>query len=378
MHYEFPKIEHISDVLPHIEGRPEFVVNEKDDYKVINYHVAFEDSFHMEGRDDLTGAIRRECRGLIFNARTGDIISRPFHKFFNVNERTETQTCNIDLSHPHIIMEKMDGSMVRPIVTNGKLILATKAGKTDIGDKATEWLNDRTMIAREWIWDLYNRGYTPIFEWVAPDNRIVIRYDEPNLVLLAIRENRSGQYQSVENPVFELPQIYGTVEGSLDKYVKERRQDKDREGFVLRFVGGYANGHMFKGKNDWYVDIHKTKDEIRTDRHVLKIILKEELDDLLPFLDEIDLARVLDIESRFKEAFVRKMAELETLFENVKDKSKKEIAIEVLPGLENKEDGKFLFSMADGKELRELMLNHCRSSATNTAKYDRMKIWLGM
>jgi hypothetical protein len=30
MHYEFPMIRHISDVLPHIEGREEFIVAERE------------------------------------------------------------------------------------------------------------------------------------------------------------------------------------------------------------------------------------------------------------------------------------------------------------------------------------------------------------
>jgi hypothetical protein len=43
--YDFPEINHINDVLPHIEGRPEFRVMEKDWYSVINYAVAFEETF---------------------------------------------------------------------------------------------------------------------------------------------------------------------------------------------------------------------------------------------------------------------------------------------------------------------------------------------
>lgn len=45
MNYEFPVIRTIQDVLPHIEGRDEFVVAERDGYTVINYAVAMEDTF---------------------------------------------------------------------------------------------------------------------------------------------------------------------------------------------------------------------------------------------------------------------------------------------------------------------------------------------
>ena len=39
MNYDFPEINHIDDVIPHIENRPEFRVMVKDWYTVINYTV---------------------------------------------------------------------------------------------------------------------------------------------------------------------------------------------------------------------------------------------------------------------------------------------------------------------------------------------------
>jgi RNA ligase len=51
----------------------------------------------------------RECRGLIFNAETGEVISRRLHKFFNIGELPETQAEKVDITRPHIILEKMDG-----------------------------------------------------------------------------------------------------------------------------------------------------------------------------------------------------------------------------------------------------------------------------
>jgi len=150
MRYQFPVIRHISDVLPHIEGRDEFVVAEREGYTVINYVVAMADTFNMSGSDDLTGAIRREGRGLIFD-RDGNLMSRPFHKFFNVNEREETQTHVVDMSQPHVIMEKMDGSMIRPILVDGYLRLATKMGVTDVAMQAETWLAACDPSMKEWL-----------------------------------------------------------------------------------------------------------------------------------------------------------------------------------------------------------------------------------
>ena len=86
MNYDFPEIKHIDDVLPHIQGRDEFLVMEKDGYTVINYAVAFEETFQWDENDPVGSAIRRECRGLIFDRNTGNLISHPYHKFFNAEK----------------------------------------------------------------------------------------------------------------------------------------------------------------------------------------------------------------------------------------------------------------------------------------------------
>ena len=90
MNYKFPEIRTIDDVLPAIEGRKEFYVTDKGYYKVINYHVNLEDTFPEIDEQDPIPAVRRECRGIMFNTHSGRIIRRPFHKFFNLGERLET------------------------------------------------------------------------------------------------------------------------------------------------------------------------------------------------------------------------------------------------------------------------------------------------
>ena len=143
---DFPIIKNISDVLPYIEGRDEFLVADKEGYRVINYNVMFADTFlHPEEEgissvEKITRQIRRECRGLIFNSTTGDIIRRPYHKFKNVNEAPETQHDIVDLSRPHAILEKLDGSMIAPFYVNGELIWGTKMGATDVAKPVEEFV----------------------------------------------------------------------------------------------------------------------------------------------------------------------------------------------------------------------------------------------
>jgi len=371
MHYTFPEIRTLSDVLPHIEGRSEFIIAEREFGTVVNYVVAMADTFNMDGPDDLGGAIRRECRGIIFDTE-GNIMSRPFHKFFNVNERDETQAYTLDMSRPHVIMEKMDGSMIRPVRLNGMVRLATKMGITDIAVESEQLL---TSEQYDWLDQVMLTGVTPIFEYIAPTNKIVIEYSKPQLVLLAMRNNVTGNYFMPHSTPFDVVPQYGSVEGGLTEYIARAREMQGREGDIIRF----ADGHMMKIKNDWYVRIHKTKDLIRSERNIADIIINEQLDDVLPLLDAADLATVRAYELRFDAAIENVLGRLEglvTLARVLHGGVKKDVAIGFVPNLLNKEDAAFIFSALDGKDLRSLVINRIKNSVGNTTKYDALMAWM--
>ena len=380
MNYKFPEINHISEVLPHVEGRTEFIVAERDFGFVVNYVVTKPDTFDMEGPDDLGGAIRRECRGIMFD-RDGNIMSRPFHKFFNVNEREETRMNNVDMDRGHVVMEKMDGSMIRPILLDGELRLATKMGLSDVALEAEKWFweQERARERAEWLLEMMEAGITPLFEFIAPTNRIVIRYDEADLVYLGSRETVSGDYffDYVEEamPPFTFVPTYGSLEGNLEEYISRARQMEGREGDIIRF----ADGHMMKMKNDWYVLIHKTKDKISTERYIAEIIINEELDDVIPLLDEQDLATVRAYEAKFSNGLENALGRLEGLVllaRTLYSGDKKEVAINFVPNFIHKEDASFVFRALDGKELRPLVIEHIKKSVGNTARYEALEKWM--
>lgn len=393
MNYEFPIIERIEDVLPAIEGRDEFVVAERDGFTVINYNVGFEDTFTIDETDLMEnhgkmipkGLMRRECRGIIFYSN-GDLMSRPFHKFFNIGEREETQPYNIDMSRPHVIMEKLDGSMIRPMIVNNTMRLGTKMGITDTSILAEEYLFSLPK-ANKLVDILYTAaaaGATPLFEFIAPNNRIVIKYEKPDLVLLAVRVNRTGAYNSrfgnverVLGNLFTTVQTYGSVEGSLEDYVERQRSKEGREGGIINF-----DGEMHKFKNDWYVRIHKVKDKIRADRHILALLLNNELDDVYPHLDENDFNRIKDYERKFYDALSIKVGWLEAITIRVIHRAKmdrKYLATVLLPASNLQPDEyKFVYKVVDGHVLREVVMDHIKSRLGNTAKYNELAAWLGI
>ena len=391
MHYDFPIIHHIDDVLPAIEGRDEFVVAERDGFKVVNYNVGYEDTFTIDVQETMKnhgffipkGLMRRECRGLIFYP-DGRIMSRPFHKFFNVGEREETLLHNIDMSRDHAIVEKMDGSMIRPMMVNGKLRLGTKMGVTDTSIAAENYLHTRPDWAELSVWmeGAVKMGVTPLFEFIAPDNRIVIEYNDPDLVLLAIRHNESGNYLVEQNSTpASLTRVpsYGAVDGSFEDYIARQRGKEGREGDIIRF----ADGHMLKIKNDWYVRIHKVKDKIRSDRHVLALLLENDLDDVYPHLDENDFNRIKKYEADFHVALHRKVVDIEFKARDAwlaANFNKKELATKILPkSYIARDDWPIVFRYADGiDDFYELVMGRARKGLGNTAKYNELAHWLGL
>ena len=382
MNYTFPVIRHISDVLPHIEGREEFIVAEREGYRVINYVVAMADTFDMTGPDDLGGAIRREARGLIFD-RDGNIMSRPFHKFFNVNEREETQSHAIDMSQPHVIMEKMDGSMIRPILVDGHLRLATKMGVTNVAMDAEACLAAKDPSLKEWLRQCVEDSVTPIFEFISPFNQIVLAYEIEDLVLLAIRNNVTGEYLDLAEELaevrcpFTVVRSYGSMEGNILEYIARQREAEGREGDIIRF----ADGHMLKVKNDWYVRIHKTMERITFDRNIVDLIINEEVDDVIPMLPTAQVERIRNFETRFWAAFRVKEDMLladRNICSQLYEDDRKRIALEYVPTLPNKADAQFVFRMLDGSNIRDLLLDYVRKSISANTRWEECARWMGM
>ncbi len=379
MNYTFPIIRHISDVLPHVEGREEFVVAEREGYTVVNYVVAMADTFDMTGADDLGGAIRRECRGLIFD-RDGNIMSRPFHKFFNINEREETQAHRVDLNvlFDHVIMEKMDGSMIRPILVDGHLRLATKMGVTEVAMDAEAWLAAQDRRLKEWLRTMVDLGLTPLFEWVSPFNQIVLAYEEADLVYLGTRDNATGEYSFDESAPFNFVPCYGRVTGNLNSYIERQRGAEGREGDIIRF----ADGHMVKVKNDWYVRIHKTVDRIVFDRNIVALILNEEMDDVLPMLPVVQANRVRNFEIRFAERLHAVVENYDRYWNTVvaSGLDRKRYAQEWMPTIKGNDPfaAAYVFGRFGGRDGRQMILDHIEKSITTNVRWDECAAWMGM
>lgn len=277
-------------------------------------------------------AYTREARGIVFSAKSGFIVSRPFHKFFNINEREETQVHKLDWSKVTRVMDKRDGSMIHPVWYESEVRFKSKktlGSEVAVAAEAYATKHDKYLAFCEDIMLCYDA--TPIFEWTSPHQRIVLGYEEPELKLLHIRSNQTGRYWTLEHirnhaKDFDIPLCDEVTEfSSFEQMLEAAKTREDIEGWVIQFEGG----EMVKVKTDWYMARHRAFTFYR-ERDIVQLIMDEMIDDVKAMFvkDGVDITGILDIEKRFASDMNVIISTTEQLYESVKHQSAKEVAME--------------------------------------------------
>ena len=375
----FPTIFNIRDIEKAIDGRDAFVVIDRGEYKIVDYIL---DDF--PGMDDPSTPLLKECRGIIFN-KDGNIIRRPLHKFFNLSQKDEAMIDRIDISKPHTVLEKLDGSMIAPFIIDGRLAWGTRKGETDVAEMIQTFL-DANPTYVEFARNCCDIDWTPVFEFCSRKNQIVIDYGpEDRLVLIALRNMITGRYftyselaniaqlwkldvvDALDNPVTDMAAFAERVKDAVDM----------DEGFVVAFDDGFR----VKIKTANYVAMHRVKDSISDERAVVSLILNSALDDCFSFLNEADAARVRAFEEKVTTTLGETLFELMELYRFQKlsqtnGMDRKTYALECIPNYRDFERV-IMFQCWDAEitktRMFEKLCEQVRKSLTNTAKWSKMK-----
>ncbi|NUT31699.1 MAG: 2'-5' RNA ligase [Hamadaea sp.] len=186
------------------------------------------------------------CRGLIADARTGEIVARPYRKFFN---HGQSGAPAFALDEPVEVTDKADGSLGIVYPTPEGLAVATRGSfASDQAVRATALLRGRYP------------GWTPptdhtvLFEIIYPENRIVVDYgDMEDLVLLGAVHTGTGDTLPPHRVGWPGPQVetftYATFGAALAAPARP-----GREGLV---VHAPASGERVKIKYEDYLRLHK-------------------------------------------------------------------------------------------------------------------------
>ena len=213
------------------------------------------------------------ARGIVFDYATGEVLARPFDKFFNLGEMIDTETGELkpiagyvkqhlgfdnlsgDYKHQKFrVMDKLDGSLGIVFWTGVDWYVKTAGSfESDQAKWANDWFD---MLINPNVLD---KSKTYLFEIIYNEDKHPIEYDFEGLVLLGIVDTQTG----IEEPLSEILRVAKELNirhaevlefTDFDEVVKYAKAlPKTKEGVVITF----ENGFKLKVKGDEFLTLQK-------------------------------------------------------------------------------------------------------------------------
>lgn len=234
-------------------------------YRIFNYRLS---SYQFWIKPDALYG-----RGTVFDVTDTDkpvLVSLCMPKFFNLDENPMAVTTEeLDTLAPdqYKVCNKADGSLITLFRNhNGELIVKSKGSLySDQAIAARKYIEEQKS---QNIMEFIDANCTPNssvnMEWVAPDNLIVLRYNEAKLIPLNTVDHTTGKVTPFNVDIVHL------------STVQEMKSRSNIEGVVVYL----ADGRMVKVKTDWYVALHRVRDDINNPKRIAASVLEEASDDM--------------------------------------------------------------------------------------------------
>lgn len=224
-----------------------------------------------------------ELRGLTFVFNLDGSVYKRFllmEKFFNINENESTLFDTIKDKKVKSVYLKEDGSIINFIeLPNGKIISKSKMSFESEQALMGQKLFESNENINTFVKDCISKDLVPIFEYVSPMNRVVVKYDNSELVLLRLRDNKTGEYLSTEGYDISKPMSF---KFSLNDLMSIKGSLESIEGWIVEFL----DGQKIKIKTEWYFSLHRIlTDYSNREDYLIDLILDEKIDDILSVLD---------------------------------------------------------------------------------------------
>lgn len=274
--------------LDDLENEFGILIKRYNDRVVLNYKMDSKPKYHP---------IVEECRGLILSLPDYNVLCRSFDRFYNYLEGDDHKIFDWNDCK---IFTKMDGSLVNLYHDGCNWVFATRGtayaeGTTDFGDSFLSLIYRNVTVFDDCIRNL-DKDYTYIFELTSPYNRVVVRYEDVKLTLLAIRNKKRGYYIKYNllksffddifsnKPGIELVKSYdfNNVNDIID--FVENTKGVEQEGVV---VFDNKTQKRIKIKNSDYVALHHLKGEF-SKKSFITLLLKGEEKEFLNYFPEYE------------------------------------------------------------------------------------------
>ena len=260
------------------------ILKKYEDGKILLKYNQIESDFSIEEV--------KECRGIILQKDTYEVISMNFKKFFNFGE-TEQDKIDWDSAQ---ILEKIDGSLICLYNYNNKWFTATSG----MAEAEGEVNNKPDLTFKDLFWNTLkkyknfniknlNESLIYIFELTTPYNVVVTPHIESTVTLLTIRskislEEKKREYLEVYSKLLDIPLVKifdfkdKNIQILLDTF---ENMPYYEEGYVV--VDKFFN--RIKIKNPKYLAVHRLKGSSAI-HNILDIVKLNEIDEYISIIPE--------------------------------------------------------------------------------------------
>jgi len=347
---------------------------------VFNYRLAQYKDFSnpIPEKPELKGY---EMRGLtfIFN-EDGSLFNRYvlLEKFFNLNQVPESLYSVVKNYKIKFVNNKEDGSIASFVkLPNGKIVGKSKMGfDNDQADGINKVYKTNKEVKSLVDWALDN-DIVPIFEYVAPHNRIVLRYPSEELILLRLRDNKTGKHIDIRNHLDKVGSIriapFEDEIKDLDGLIDLTAVQVDKEGSIVTCEDEFGRDFFFKLKTPWYCERHGLLTEDLYREHIIiGYILDDKIDDILGQVPEDEKEahiRINKIISIVKRSLNEKTLEIKKAYDDYINSgiSRKDYALQK----KGNDNFGFVMAMVKADDMRNLSKEDIIRIYGDMDKYER-------
>ena len=268
-------------------------------------------------RSDLSIPLVQECRGLILDAVSLEVVSYPFNKFFNYGEPLAV---DVDWKSAYVT-QKLDGSIIKVVNLDGNFLISTngmidafKCSLPENYGRPFDTFGELFMVGLKWYGirmedfpRLFKPGITYMFELTSPWNQVVVNWNETKAWFIGQRDNRTFKEtffgDSELSHDFDTPKVYPIT--NVDECVAAAKDLPDsEEGYVV--VDKDFN--RIKIKSPRYSQLHyMAGNQIWSPSRVMDIIRDNEVSEYVAYFP------------KFKGAFDAIKAKYDAYVRNLKD-----------------------------------------------------------
>ena len=331
--------------------------------EVDGYNVSFF-NYRLAQYKDFVNYNGYEMRGLTFIFNTdGSVFNRYLllEKFFNLNQVPESMYSIVKNYKIKYVNNKEDGSIASFVkFPNGKVLGKSKMSfESDQAIGIDRVYKTNSDIKKLVDWTLDN-DIVAIFEYVAPQNRIVLRYSKEELILLRLRDNKTGKHIDLKDHLDKIGSVkiapFEDEYNDLDHLIEVVAKQEDKEGVIVQTEDINGNDFFFKLKTPWYCERHGLlTEDLYRENVLIGYVLDDKIDDILGQIPEDQVEaheRIEKIIAVIKKTITEKVLDIQKSYQVFLDmgSNHKEYA------LKHNKDRNFgyVMSLSRGKDVHEM------------------------